>query len=126
MECVAVVADGREEDEAAGDAAAAASTLAEHSFLIHLLISGPLRSYRSLAPLQPAEWNVVTVCRAASTRSLPSNSLNASRMMRLLMPRKRWSGVGTIRENGQQSGLIGVNGVTVAGSAIASAAEEAT
>src|SRR5680860_549450 len=95
MECDAVVAAGGEED-----AAAAERSVALHSFLTHLLISGPLRSYRSLLPPQPAECTVVMLVRADCTRSLPSSSLNASRMMRLLMPRKRWSGVGTIRSGG--------------------------
>jgi len=55
----------------------------------HFLISGPLRSNRSLLPPQPAEWIVVMLFSASSTKDLPNSSLNASRMMRLLMPRKR-------------------------------------
>ena len=58
---------------------------AQYSLLIHLLISGPLRSYRSLFPLQPTECTVVTAFSAVSTHSLPSSSLSASRMIRLLM-----------------------------------------
>ena len=96
MECEAVVAAGMGED-----AEALAIMLALHCFLIHLLISGPLRSYKSLLPPQPAEWIVVIVFRVSSTSSFENSSLNASRMMRLLMPRKRWRGVGTMR-----SGLI--------------------
>ena len=65
--------------------AAAERSVAQQSRFNHLRISGPLRSYRSLLPPHPAEWTVVMVVRADCTRSFPSRSLNAYRMMRLLM-----------------------------------------
>ena len=64
MECVATVAAGRPAGEAA---LAAASTVALHFCLIHLRISGPFMSYRSLAPPFPAACTVVTALSAAST-----------------------------------------------------------
>ena len=66
MECVGFVAAGT----AAACMQQLRAALALHSFLIHLLISGPLRSYRSLLPPQPAEWTVVT-CFSACLDDAP-------------------------------------------------------
>ena len=85
---MASVTEG-EDDETAADAAmeAAASVVGGVGafdvtssdellfFLIHLLISGPLRSYKSLRPPQPTECTVLIFCTASITTASPNNSL---------------------------------------------------